>query len=332
MKIGFAVNDPRTEKPGHTTTHLALAARARGHETWHIGVADFAMDSGDRVTAAAIQPAQDAADPKAFSAALKACEPARIMVGELDVLMLRSDPADDAGPRPWACLAGVNFGRFAKEAGVTVVNDPDGLNHAINKLYLQHFPRAVRPEAIVSRHVDEILAFVSGHDGPSVIKPLTGSGGHDVFVLEPDERRNVHQMIEAVIEDGFALVQAYVPGASAGDLRLLMVNGEILRVDGRAALIRRHGSAGDLRHNITAGGKAEAAELTPEIERLAEQIGPRLREDGIFLAGVDIIGDKILEINVFSPGAMVSASRIYGVSFETEIIRALEARRIADIA
>lgn len=326
MKIGLVVNDPKTERPGFTSTTLACAARRRGHEVWHIGVADLVLDRDDRVIGLARKPEGELQDPKAFISALRAkdCPTENVIVDELDVLFLRNDPAEDADRRHWACMAGVNFGRFAKEAGVLVVNDPDGLNHAANKLYLQHFAKEIRPPGIVSRHQDEIIAFVNDQSGPSVIKPLTGSGGHDVFVLDPNDQRNTHQMIEAVTEDGFALVQGYVEGAEKGDIRLFLVDGEILTVNGKPALVRRRGKGGDLRHNLSAGGKSSGTDLTPEIVRIADALGPRLRDDGIFLAGVDIIGDRVLEINVFSPGAMPSASRLYGVDFEDEVIARLE--------
>lgn len=331
MKIGFLVNDLATERPGYTTTYLALAARARGHETWHIGVADLALTENDQLVASAISPPVEVDDPHAFVAALREGQdsPTELDVGHLDALLLRNDPATDREFRPWACLAGVNFGRFAEASGVLVLNSPAGLDLAINKLYLQHFPAHVRPKAIVSRHVEDILGFIEGEGTPCVIKPLSGSGGHDVFVLDPADPRNTHQMIEAVTEDGFALVQAFVEGASAGDIRLFMLEGEILRIGDQAAIIRRRGAGGDIRHNLTAGGKARATDLTPAIEHLATTIGPKLKADGIFLAGIDIVGDKILEINVFSPGALVSATRIYGVDFEAEVIKALERRRRA---
>lgn len=326
MKIGFVVNRPETERAGYTTTHLALAARRRGHETWHIGIADFALAQDDRLMAGAVSPEPSATEPEAFSAALAKTEAEALEIGTLDVLLLRNDPAVDTAHRPWACLAGLDFGRIAQADGVLVLNDPVGLSRAENKLYLQQFDAEVRPEAIVSRHTDEILDFVRSRDLPSVIKPLSGSGGHDVFVLDPDDKRNVHQIIEAVTEDGYALVQAFVEGASAGDIRLFMVEGEILRAGGQPALVRRQSSGGDLRHNLTAGGKATRTDLTPEIETLADAIGPKLAADGIFLAGVDIVGDKILEINVFSPGALVGCSKLHQVSFADEVIARLEAR------
>lgn len=318
-----------TEKVGHTTTHLAVAALARGHETWHLNLADFTLEHDNRVTARAFGPRGPNPSAGAYVEYIRNAQAAheKIIVSELDALFLRNDPAEDVVNRPWARLAGINFGRFAKDAGVLVVNDPDGLGHAINKLYLQHFPRKVRPEAIVSRDKNEIAGFIREMDRRCVIKPLNGSGGHNVFVLEPGDHPNRNQMIEAVIAEGFALVQAYVEGASGGDIRLLMIDGEILEADGRPAIIRRRHAEGDLRNNISAGGKAETTALTASIRSLAQATSARLKEDGVFLAGLDIVGDKILEINVFSPGAMAGASRLYGVSFETEVIKALELKR-----
>ena len=119
-----------------------------------------------------------------------------IDVREIDVLMLRSDPSQDAAERPWAANAGPMFGRLAVARGVLVLNDPDGLALAQNKLYLQGFPQAVRPASLISKSIEEIRAFIDEQPGGVILKPLQGSGGRNVFKIgssgdfepEPDLR------------------------------------------------------------------------------------------------------------------------------------------------
>ena len=101
----------------------------------------------------------------------------RLAVDDLDVLMLRNDPAADRGRRSWAQTAGIMFGRAAMRRGVIVLNDPNGLANAMNKMYFQLFPEEVRPKTLITRDRDEIKAFAKDCGGDVVIKPLQGSGG-----------------------------------------------------------------------------------------------------------------------------------------------------------
>src|SRR5690606_19297131 len=222
----------------------------------------------------------------------------RISVEELDVLLLRSDPADEVVDRPWAPNSGLLFAQLAALKHVIVLNDPTHLTDASNKTYFQHFPEEVRPVTCITLDADEIKSFIKSHDGYGVIKPLQGSGGQSVFVVTPDSGSNLNQMIDAVTRDGYAIVQEYLPDAVNGDLRLLTLNGRPLVVDGHYACFRRYNDSGDARSNITAGGKVEMAVPDADALRLAEIAAPKLMRDGMYLAGLDIVGNKMMEINV----------------------------------
>lgn len=327
MKIAFVVNDIRTEKTDYTTTHLALEAMRRDHDVWYINVSDFAYDPDEQVHAIAYQPPKIIYDSTREMLADLQSDPAvqrRITVDKIDAMMLRNDPAEDFHVRPWARLAGINFGRLASRHGVVVVNSPDGLNHAVNKTYLEYFPQIVRPRSFITRNKADIRDFAAAEGGTIVIKPLTGSGGRNVFLIRPEDAPNFNQMIEAVLHDGYVIAQEYLPQAIDGDTRLLMLNGKILRHDGKIAAIHRRRSRDDMRSNLSAGGTRSPADVTDTMICLAETVGPRLVEDGIFLAGLDIVGDKIMEINVFSPGALYGASQMSGVNFMEPVIAALE--------
>ena len=162
IRIGFIVNDVMTERAGYTTIRLAMIARQMGHEAWLMGVGDLAYDADEKIHARAFTvPKQVYKTSASFlrdltgNAAIKE----RIVVDDLDILMLRNDPSTDAIARPWAAQAGILFGRVATRRGTVVLNDPNGLAKATNKMYFQSFPEEVRPTTIITRDRDDIRAF-----------------------------------------------------------------------------------------------------------------------------------------------------------------------------
>jgi glutathione synthase len=327
MKIGFVVNELATEQPGYTTTRLAMAAHNRGHDAFVFGVGDFDFDHDERVRARAHQaPRQQFKSLSTYLNALrgpKAITP-RIDADDLDVLMLRNDPAGDAVQRPWAQSAGIIFGRVASRHGVVVLNDPDGLSRAQTKMFLQDFPEEIRPKTLITRDRAEIRSFAREMGGQVVLKPLQGSGGQSVFLVRPDDMSNLNQMVDAVSRDGYVIAQEYLPAAEHGDIRLFVMNGQPLRVKGKFAAFRRTRASDDIRSNVHVGGQIQPVPIGELELRLAEICRPKLVMEGMFLVGLDIVGDKLMEINVFSPGGLGSARTVTGVSFTKPVIDALE--------
>jgi glutathione synthase len=327
MRIGFVVNDISTELPNYTTTRLAMAAVNRGHEAWLIGTGDFAFDPDDFVRARArAAPKTKYKSLQSFLDELRGPrgKVQRITADDLDVLMLRSDPAEDRGRRSWAQTAGIMFGRAAMRRGVIVLNDPNGLANAMNKMYFQLFPEEVRPATLITRDREEIRSFAKEFGGDIVIKPLQGSGGQGVFRIRLDDLGNLNQMVEAVSRDGYVVAQEYLREAAVGDTRLFMMNGAPLRYKGKYAAFRRLRSGDDIRSNIHAGGKKDRAVVDDAMLRIAEIVRPKLVLDGMFLVGLDIVGDKLMEINVFSPGGLGSAQSFENVNFAQAVVTALE--------
>ena len=213
-----------------------------------------------------------------------------------------------------------------------MLNDPTHLTDASNKTYFQHFPEEVRPRTCITLDAQVIKGFIADHGDCGVIKPLQGSGGQSVFVVTPDSAGNLNQMIDAVTRDGYAIVQEYLPKAVNGDLRLLMLNGRPLRVEGTYACIRRYNDSGDARSNITAGGKSEMATPDEDALHLAEIVGPKLMRDGMYLAGLDIVGNKMMEINVDTPGGINFIDDLTGIDFSGVIVSDLERKtRLRDL-
>ena len=327
MRIGIVVNDIKSEQSGYTTTRLAMVAINRGHEAWIMGLGDFAYDPDENIYARAkCAPKKKYTQTQTYLNDLqgKNAKQERIKVDDLDVLLLRSDPSTETGERAWAQTAGIYFGRLAMRHGVIVLNDPNGLAKATNKMYFQLFPEEVRPQTLITRNRDEIKKFVDDQGGRAVLKPLQGSGGSGVFLVTKEDRSNLNQMIESLVRDGYIIAQAYLPAAAEGDTRLFMMNGMPLRHRGKYAAFRRVRTGDDMRSNIHAGGKLRAAEITDTHLELAEIVRPKLVQDGMFLVGLDIVGDKLMEINVFSPGGLGSAQKFTKINFNHKVIEALE--------
>ena len=327
MHIGITVNDLASEKDGYTTTQLAMTAVNRGHSVCYINVGDFALRPDDFVYAhATVVPQAKHRSPRKFLESVRGNDKIEINMRDLDVLLLRNDPAEDAVHRPWAQMASINFANLALRSNVLVLNDPLGLSLGLTKLNMDYFPEEVRPRTLVTRDREEAKDFIAAEGGYGVLKPLIGSGGHNVFLIRPDDTANINQMLDAVAQEGYVIVQEFLHDAVKGDTRLFLINGEPLCCKGEIAAIHRQRKTGDadIRSNMSAGAIAVPAEIDDSIRRLAELVRPRLVHDGIFFAGLDVVGNKIMEINVQSPGGLQSAGRFAGVSFSVEIIAAIE--------
>jgi glutathione synthase len=326
MKIGFVVNDVMTEEASYTTTRLGCEAVNQGHEVFVLGVGDLAYDTDEHIRARArTVPQKKYKSHETYLKDLHSAKAAkiRVTVDDLDVLMLRNVPSDDYLKRPWASALAAEFGRVAMRRGVIVVNDPNGLAKASSKMYFQLFPESVRPRTLITRDREELKAFAKA-EGRCVLKPLQGSGGASVFLVQENDIPNLNQMIDAVSRDGFVIAQEYLPEAEKGDTRLFVMNGRPLQVRGKYAAFRRVRSGGDMRSNIHAGGKLAPAEIDGAALKIAEIVRPKLVQDGMFLVGLDIVGDKLMEINVFSPGGLGSAQKFTKINFNKYVIGALE--------
>ena len=329
MRIAFFVNSIEDEFPHYTTTVLAFAALSRGHEICYVTPGDFVLRPDDTLMVSALNlPSSTYKKLETLHKDLqgKATKATTIDVRDIDVIFLRNDPSQDAAERPWAAHVGAMFGRLAVERGVLVVNDPGGLTGAQNKLYFQDFPEAVRPTTLISKSIDEIRAFIEQQPKGAIVKPLQGSGGKNVFKIGSPTDANLNQIFEAVSEEGYLIAQGYIPEAKAGDIRLFVMNGVPLERDGKFAAFRRVPAKDEVRSNLHVAGKARKVKITDKILSLADMVRPKLVQDGMFLVGLDIVGDKILEINVFTPGGLWGASRMYRTDFAETVIVSLESK------
>lgn len=326
MKIAILINQSHKEEEKFTTTMLALKALERGHSVLYIGLADFVYEDEQTVLAhcRVINPEHGLSYGADFVKHLKDAEKTLVDLGEIDVLWLRFDPTLDMLNRPWAAAAGIQFAQIVKRNGRYVINDPDYLVQANNKLYLENFPKSVRPKTLVTRNHDDVLRFLEEQKDKIILKPLKGSGGKNVFMIDYKERQNLKQTVEAIARDGYVIAQEYLPEAKKGDIRFFMMDGEPLIVDGKYAAVRRVQKEDEIRSNIHQGAKPEEAIIDENILNLVGKVSQQLKDDNMYLVGLDIVGDKIMEVNVFSPGALYHASQILKKDFANAIIMDLE--------
>lgn len=326
MKIAILINQSHKEEERFTTTMLAMKALDRGHDVYYIGLADFVYEDEQTILAHCriIKPEHGLSTPRAFVNHLKAAAKTLVNFEEIDVLWLRFDPTLDMINRPWAAAAGIQFAQMVKKNGRLVINDPDYLVQANNKLYLENFPKDVRPKTLVTRNHEDVLRFLEEQKDKIILKPLKGSGGKNVFMIDYKERQNLKQTVEAIARDGYVIAQEYLPEAKKGDIRFFMMDGEPLIVDGKYAAVRRVQKEDEIRSNIHQGAKPEEAIIDEQILNLVGKVSQQLKDDNMYLVGLDIVGDKIMEVNVFSPGALFHATEILGKDFANEIIVDLE--------
>ena len=330
MRIAFLINSFETEKDVFTTTRLALAAHRAGHDVLYLSVEDFICEPDETLSVRVRRPGGTYKTIHTFwKGVAEDGETERIPIEEIDALLLRNDPADDAGERPWAQSAGIVFGQMAARRGVIVLNDPEGLAKAVNKVYFQRFPRDVRPKTLVTRHAQDVRQFIEDHGGDVVIKPFQGSGGEGVFVVRQGDHANLNQIIDAVCQSGYMVVQEFLEEAAGADTRMFLLNGEPLQRDGVYAALQRQGAEGDIRSNISAGGSATEAVIGERELEIAEMVRPQLIQDGMFMVGLDIAGGILLEVNVFSPGGIGGIKEMTGVDFAPDVIDAVERKVLA---
>jgi glutathione synthase len=303
---------------------LMLAAMNRRHDVCMAGIGDLEASAEGVVAHARTLPARRKSTDT-LVASLPKLERTRVDLASCDVVMVRTNPGR---ARHWLAAHDMALSLLYRVAdlGVTVLNHPSALQRAQSKLYLLELPASVIPSSFVSRDVEALEAWVAAMSGPVVLKPARGTRGEDVFLVRPGDRSNVRQIVDVIRREGFVVAQAFVPGAEAGDVRVLVVGGEVLEVDGRAAAVARIPAAGGFRSNIHAGGRPEAAAVSDAMREAVASIKDKLVRDGHFFVGIDFIGSTVIEVNTFSPGGLYDATRHQERDFADAIIQAVEKR------
>lgn len=294
-----------------STFAMLLEAQRRGHEIWYMEPAHLTVSDG--VALGHMRPLQ-VRDNRDNWFELGESQNRELAV--LDFLLMRKDPPFDMD-----YVYSTYMLDLAEQAGVTVVNRPQALRDANEKCFTTHFPQCCVP-ALITRSATEIKTFVEDH-GLSVVKPLGGMGGDSIFQLRPEDP-NLNVILESMTGGNrdLVMVQRYIPEITAGDKRILVVNGEPVPW----ALARIPG-AGDFRGNLAKGGTGKGVALTDRDRWICSQVAPELKRRGILFAGLDVIGDWLTEINVTSPTCIRELDAQFGLNIAGDLFDALEAVR-----
>ncbi|MEZ4936639.1 MAG: glutathione synthase [Crocinitomicaceae bacterium] len=237
---------------------------------------------------------------------------------EFDVIFMRDNPPMDS--------LVLNFLDSIKD-DVFIINAIDGLREANNKIYTAAYydpDRAFIPATHVSKNIDYLIRIIEESDQDKMImKPLDGFGGSGVIVIEKSAMTNIRSLLDFYINrdrgiSNYVILQEYVEGAENGDVRILMLHGKPI------GALRRIPAKGDARSNISAGGKVEKYKLTAADKAMCKAIGEKLVRDGIYYAGIDVIGGKLIEVNVMSPGTITDINKLNNTRIQEKIIDYLE--------
>lgn len=327
MKICFVINSVETETCG-TTVYLMQEARKRNHDVYAMGVGDFFFEQDKELSidSTYVPKKMEAKTPEEYLKLLQSdkAKKERIIATDLDVLFIRNNPTEEGSSRQWAEQAGVAFGRMMQQEGVLVLNDAYALSNAfIDKLYFEELPASIKPNSIITRKKEDVLEFFENHKKKMVLKPLEGSGGRDVYLIDKNEK-NLNQIIENLSDQGYIIAQEYLPAAKEGDVRVLLLNGRVMEKDGQFGIIKRVTGEGEFRSNFNQGGTGDKSPLTDEMKKIVEITAPKLIRDGLFFVGLDIVKDKLIEINVLSPGGMDHFGEIGLPDFSDMVIDSIE--------
>ncbi len=328
MKICFVISDIKTETCG-TTVVILKKAHERGHEVYVMSVGDFIFHRDEDISLRCKKIPKTVKGEKVeeFWSQVQDDELKYQVVPstDMDILFLRNNPTEETSDRHWAEHSGIAFARMIQQSGVLVLNDAFAMSHAfIDKLYFEELPAEIKPNSLITRNKEDLLKFWKDNGKKMVLKPLEGSGGQDVYLIDED-KKNFNQIVDTLITKGYIIAQEFLPDVSKGDVRVILMNGKILEQDGQKAVIRRVSSdKSEFRSNLSLGAKAKKAKLTPAMEHIVNLTAPKLIRDGLFFVGLDIVKDKLIEINVLSPGGLDHCEEIGIPDFTDTVIDALE--------
>lgn len=237
-------------------------------------------------------------------------DPVYFPLDYFDVILMRKDP-----PVTLEYIYATYILEHAEQNGVLVVNKPESLRNANEKLFTTWFPECM-PPTMVSSSKEKLLEFIS-EQKTAILKPLHGMGGQGIFKCSTNDP-NLNVIIETLTQEEtrFIMAQRYIPDIlESGDKRILLINGEPIPF-----ALARMPQEGDFRGNLAAGGIGVGVELNSHDEWICAQIGPILREKGLYFVGIDIIGEYLTEINVTSPTCVRELEAIFEVDIASKII------------
>ena len=308
IKLGVVMDPIESINPKKDSTlAMMLAAQARGWELFYMKQKDLVLRDG--VVYANVRPVEvrdDLHDWHTLS------EPHFVPLTDLDVILMRKDPPFDLQYIHTTYLL-----ELAEAHGVLVVNKPQSLRDANEKLFTAWFPQCT-PPTLVSRDMTQLRKFLQ-EQGDVIVKPLEGMGGTSVFRLTLNDP-NISVVLETLTNNGkvYIMAQRFIPEISAGDKRILLIDGKTIPY-----ALARIPPEGETRGNLAAGGRGEGIPLSPRDYWICEQVGPILKKKGLVFVGLDVIGDYLTEINVTSPTCIRELDRQFNINIADELMECI---------
>ncbi|MDW8845571.1 glutathione synthase [Erwinia sp. MMLR14_017] len=311
IKLGI-VMDPITSINIKKDTSFAmlLEAQRRGYEIHYMEMKDLYLRGGEaraRTHSLSVEQNYD----KWFEFGSEQ----DIALADLNVVLMRKDPPFDT-----EFIYATYILERAEEQGTLIVNKPQSLRDCNEKLFTAWFAE-LTPDTLVTRNAQQIREFWQEH-GDIILKPLDGMGGASIFRIKQEDP-NLSVIIETLTEHGnfYCMAQNYLPAIKEGDKRVLVVDGEPVPY-----CLARIPKSGETRGNLAAGGRGEARPLSESDWEIARRVGPTLKAKGLIFVGLDIIGDKLTEINVTSPTCVREIEAAFPISITGMLMDAIEKR------
>lgn len=293
-----------------TSFAMLLEAQSRGWELHYMELGDLFLHNGQAYARTrTLQVQRDAAQWHRFLGEQE------IPLATLDAIIMRKDP-----PFNQEYIYATYILEQAESKGVYVVNKPQSLRDANEKMFTAWFPQCCT-DTLVAREPDKIRAFLREHK-EIILKPLDGMGGASIFYVRENDP-NLSVILETMTEhkQRYIMAQKYLPEIKFGDKRILLVNGEPVPY-----CLARIPAGGESRGNLAAGGRGEGRELSARDRWIAEQVGPVLREKGLVFVGIDVIGDHLTEVNVTSPTCVQELDQQFGINISAQLMDHIQSR------
>lgn len=289
---------------------MLLEAQHRGYELHYMEMADLYLNNGEaRARTRLLNVEQNDVTWYQFGGEQD------IALADLSVVLMRKDPPFDT-----EFIYATYILERAEEKGTLIVNKPQSLRDCNEKLFTAWFAD-LTPDTLVTRNKAQLKAFWQQH-GDIIMKPLDGMGGASIFRVKQDDP-NIGVIAETLTELGtrYCMAQNYLPAIKEGDKRVLLVDGEPVPY-----CLARIPQGGETRGNLAAGGRGEPRPLTESDWEIARRVGPTLKAKGLIFVGLDIIGDRLTEINVTSPTCIREIEAEFPVSITGMLFDAIEKR------
>lgn len=313
MKLAFIIDPISQLNPGHdTSVALMESAQIMGHQVWVTQANQLTIINGKAW--ATLQ--QVKLKPVSLVNGLWQAEPdwyqlaneEFICLDEMDCIWMRTDPPVNVN-----YLYTTYILDLVDPTQTLVINSPQGLRNANEKVYAFQFISAM-PETIVTQSKAVVKKFLNAK-GTAVIKPLGGKAGEGVLFLQSGDR-NFNSLIEVSTKQGKepVMVQEYLPAAQDGDKRIILLDGKPI------GAVNRVPTGQEFRGNMAVGGQVAAIDITKREQEICHLLAPKLRQDGLYFVGIDVIGGYLTEVNVTSPTGIREIDRLNNVNLGKEVI------------